>query len=334
MFVPSSTPEVGWRLIHEYPSPQQGAGLVSREGQSKTFPATTQHAPNPGHFVAILPPRIATRRAFVTDWMTAEVVHTTSCDRFETRFQAPLHLFVVHEQCARRDGESFVDGLPRSTLQELGRRLTLVPAGREYCERHEPRTLSRLMYVYFDPAMLPTSSDSDSTAFAARLLFDDVALLETALKMKRSLENAASGSFGYLRALGMVLAHEIFGLQQMAPEPRPPIRGGLAAWQQRLIAAHIEAHLGETVSLAALAGLARLSPSYFCRAFRQSFGMPPHKYHTTRRIEHAKTLLATRAHSVTEIGMAVGYSETSSFTAAFRKAVGLTPSAYRKHLDR
>jgi AraC family transcriptional regulator len=86
------------------------------------------------------------------------------------------------------------------------------------------------------------------------------------------------------------------------------------------------------VSLASLAELTGLSPYYFCRAFKQSFGVPPHRYHIHRRIEHAKALLATRAHSVTDIGLTVGYSETSSFTAAFRKATGSTPRDYQRSL--
>jgi AraC family transcriptional regulator len=98
------------------------------------------------------------------------------------------------------------------------------------------------------------------------------------------------------------------------------------------VVAYIEEHLDEQILLATLAGLARLSPYYFCRAFKQSFGIPPHRYHTRRRIERAKTLLAKPNPSVTEIGLAVGFSETSSFTAAFRKATGLTPTAYHRSL--
>jgi AraC family transcriptional regulator len=49
-------------------------------------------------------------------------------------------------------------------------------------------------------------------------------------------------------------------------------------------------------------------------------------------MEHAKTLLADAASSVTEIGLAVGFRETSSFTAAFRKTTGQTPTAYRRSL--
>ena len=46
----------------------------------------------------------------------------------------------------------------------------------------------------------------------------------------------------------------------------------------------------------------------------------------------AKTLLAKPASSVTDVGLAVGFSETSSFTAAFRKATGFTPTAFRRSL--
>jgi len=98
------------------------------------------------------------------------------------------------------------------------------------------------------------------------------------------------------------------------------------------VTAYIEEHLSEQVSLATLARLARLSTFHFCRAFKQSFGVPPHRYHTNRRIERAKLMLAERKHSVTEIGLAVGFSETSSFTAVFRKITGQTPSRYHRAL--
>lgn len=103
-----------------------------------------------------------------------------------------------------------------------------------------------------------------------------------------------------------------------------------AVWQQRVVTTYIEAHLSETIPMAKLAELDRLSPYYFCRAFKQSFGLPPHRYHNSRRIEHAKTLLAKSSPSVTDIGLTVGFSETSSFTAAFRKATGLTPTTYHR----
>jgi AraC family transcriptional regulator len=66
--------------------------------------------------------------------------------------------------------------------------------------------------------------------------------------------------------------------------------------------------------------------------FKQSFGLPPHRYLTSRRIEKAKHLLAKPALSVTRVAFDLGFSELSSFTTTFRKHVGLTPTDYRRNL--
>jgi AraC family transcriptional regulator len=99
-----------------------------------------------------------------------------------------------------------------------------------------------------------------------------------------------------------------------------------------VVTTYIEDHLDEHIPLQTLAGLARLSPYHFSRAFKQSFGVPPHRYHIQRRIERAKSLLAKSAMSVTEVGVATGFSETSSFTSTFRRLTGITPSAYSRQL--
>jgi len=57
--------------------------------------------------------------------------------------------------------------------------------------------------------------------------------------------------------------------------------------------------------------------------------MPPHRYLTSRHIERANILLTRRDLSVTEIGLEVDFSETSAFTAVFRKLTGETPTEYR-----
>src|SRR5260370_936287 len=96
--------------------------------------------------------------------------------------------------------------------------------------------------------------------------------------------------------------------------------------------AYIEEHLDAKISLVTLARLARLSQHHFCRAFKQSFRIPPLGYHLQRRMERAKVLLSDRANSITDVGMTVGYSCTSSFTLAFRKITGQTPSEFRRNV--
>lgn len=288
----------------------------------------------PHSLVDVSPRDVVKRRTATWQGMAAEFVQITRHERTEHRFCAPTHLLVVHEQGVRRDGETVVQGLPRSILRDFARKLTFVPGGHGYYEWHEPRTLARLMYFYIDPASLQAHSEIDvaALAFAPRLFFEDSALWDTALKLKRSIESPTSDNRLYSEALGVVLVHELMRLGRGTPRVEPQVRGGLAAWQQRVVADYIEENLAEHISLATLAQLARLSPYHFCRVFKRSFGVSPHRYHTARRIERAKMLLAKPVFSVTEIGLTVGFSETSSFTAAFRKATGLTPTGYHRNL--
>ena len=287
-----------------------------------------------GRAVEVYPPDVVQRRAAAWGGIAAEIVQATRREKLEFRFRAPLHLLAVCDQGLRSDGDTFVEGLPRSRLRDARRKLTFVPAGHEYHEWHEPRLLTRIVYVYFEPANMPAPFGAIAAPLplAPRLFFEDAALADTARKLMRLIEHAGADGGPYFGALGVVLAHELVRFNAGLASIDTRVRGGLAAWQQRTVAAYIEEHLAEQIPLATLAELARLSPYYFCRAFKQSFGMPPHRYHNSRRIEQAKTLLAKPVSSVTSIGFSVGFSETSSFSVAFRKTTGFTPTAYRRRL--
>jgi AraC family transcriptional regulator len=144
--------------------------------------------------VNISPPHLVGRQAFARHGVTAEVVQAKSLEQIEFRFRAPMHLLVVCERGVRREGDTFVEGLPRSTLRDLSRKLTFVPAGHEYHEWQVPRILTRLTYFYFDPARL---SIRDEPAFAEmplvpRLFFEDEALSCTARKLQTLIENPES----------------------------------------------------------------------------------------------------------------------------------------------
>ncbi|MBV8092696.1 MAG: helix-turn-helix transcriptional regulator [Acetobacteraceae bacterium] len=266
--------------------------------------------------------------------MAADIVQANRPEKIEACSRAPLHLLVLNEQGVRSDGETIIEGLPRSTLKDLRRKLTFVPAGHGYREWRIPRGPTRVTYFHIDTAKFqpPLEPAVAEISFAPRVFFEDTALWLTATKLKALIENAGAEERLYLEAIALVLIHEIMRLGGRRAAAELPARGGLAAWQQRIAVEYIEANVSEEISLTMLAKLARLSPHHFCRAFKQSFGIPPHRYHRNRRIENAKRLLALPALSITEIGLNIGYSETSAFTAAFRRATGLTPTGYRQIL--
>ena len=285
--------------------------------------------------VTISPPEVATRRTLTGHGMAAESVQSATRNKVQYRFRAPMHLLVMYEKGERRDGETFVEGLPRSTLRNLERRLTFVPAGHEYHEWHEPRGHTRIMLFYFDPTKLNIDLElgTPDMCFAPRLLFEDTTLWHTALKLKTLVESLAVGDRLYFEALGGLLVHELVRLSRGMPGIQPPARGGLAPWQQRIITAYIEEHVNEPIPLATLAQLVRLSPCHFSRVFKQSFGMPPYRYQTDRRMEHAKMLLVQSTASVMEVGLTIGFSSPSAFATAFRKTTGLAPTDYRRNLS-
>jgi AraC family transcriptional regulator len=268
----------------------------------------------------------------VASWgnATCEIVQANRRERIEGRLRAPVHMLAVYECGLRREGGIYVGGLAQSTLRDCRRKMVFVPAGCDYYEWQEPRTLSRTAYFYLDATLLASECDRSSMSIAPRVFFEDGALWDTALKLITLIESGAPENRRYADALCVVLAHELLRLNAGNRRARARVQPGLAAWQREKVVSYIAEHLAAPIiPLATLAQLVRLSPSYFCRAFRLSFGMPPQRYQIARRIERAKMLLARRTASVTDIGLTVGYSETSSFSSAFRRVTGLTPSAYR-----
>jgi AraC family transcriptional regulator len=284
--------------------------------------------------VRFTPSEIARHQTAAWDGIRIESVQITRRERFDYGFKAPAHLLIAAHQAERDDGETLVEGLPRSTLRSFSGRLTFIPAGHAFYGWQDPRLLLQVTYFYIDPRgpLLDPELGFDAVDFKPRLFFFDHDLWETTRKIK----NAAGSGLRhriYRNALGLVLVHELMRLNGADLPAAPPARGGLAGWQQRRVAEYIEAHVADDISLSQLAELARLSPYHFARAFKQSFGVPPHRYHTARRVEHAKALLAQPDRSVTEIGLQVGFSETSSFSAAFRRLTGNTPTQFRRDLD-
>jgi AraC family transcriptional regulator len=276
-------------------------------------------------------------RRQIANWrgIKSDSIQVVRHEPFEYRYKADRHLLVLSERAERDQGETLVEGLPKSSQRQFNQKLTLVPAGHQFHGWQIPRTLARVTYFYIDPHRFPIDPELrfDEAELTPRLFFFDHDLWETLLKLKAQAENPDRARQGYAEALSLVLAHELVRLDRGIARTRQTMRGGLAARQKRRVADYIEEHLADGPSLSTLAQMADLSPFHFSRAFKESFGLPPHRYLTSRRIEKAKDLLAQSDISVTQIGLQLGFAETSSFSTAFHKHSGTTPTAYRRSLE-
>jgi AraC-like DNA-binding protein len=78
-----------------------------------------------------------------------------------------------------------------------------------------------------------------------------------------------------------------------------------------------------------LALVSRVSEAHFARSFKQAFGVPPHRYLLTRRIEKATALLRDTDRPITEIAFDTGWKSLGSFGRTFRDITGESPGAFR-----
>ncbi len=86
------------------------------------------------------------------------------------------------------------------------------------------------------------------------------------------------------------------------------------------------------VTLRDVSRAAHLSPNYLCRLFRQTTGYSPMEYFTLLRLDKAEELLLHTVHNCTEIAKAVGYDDLHSFSRAYRRSRGISPSEFRRQM--
>ena len=91
----------------------------------------------------------------------------------------------------------------------------------------------------------------------------------------------------------------------------------------------VDARYADPLTVDDMARAANLSRSHFTREFRRTFGETPRAYLITRRLERAAALLRNTDYSVARICHSVGMESIGSFTSAFTRAYGRSPTAYR-----
>ncbi|GAA1294988.1 transcriptional regulator FtrA [Planotetraspora silvatica] len=94
------------------------------------------------------------------------------------------------------------------------------------------------------------------------------------------------------------------------------------------------AHLAEPITVAVLAGVARMSPRSFVRHFNRRTGTSPLRWVISQRITASLPLLETTAVPVEEIATAVGFESPVTFRHHFTRSMRTSPSAYRRAFNR
>jgi AraC family transcriptional regulator len=121
-------------------------------------------------------------------------------------------------------------------------------------------------------------------------------------------------------------------LVQRALGPRTTHAAGSTAARQRLVDRAklvLAGDLARRWTLGEIATELRASPVYLTQVFQQVEGLPLYRYQLRLRLARALDLLG-QYDDLTGLGLDLGFSSHSHFSAAFRAAYGRTPSAFRQ----
>ena len=92
---------------------------------------------------------------------------------------------------------------------------------------------------------------------------------------------------------------------------------------------YVISHISEELTIEQLSRLFNYHPNYFIRLFRSETGYTPYQYIVQQRMQYAVTQLNMGLPN-DEVCYACGYTDSSTFTRAFRKYYGVAPQKYRK----
>jgi AraC family transcriptional regulator len=90
------------------------------------------------------------------------------------------------------------------------------------------------------------------------------------------------------------------------------------------------ANPAEEHSLEAMAAVAGVTQSHFCRLFKKATGISPHQYVMKARLDRAQQMLVQTDLSLAALSEATGFTSQSHFSRAFRAWFGTAPSDYRR----
>jgi AraC-like DNA-binding protein len=131
----------------------------------------------------------------------------------------------------------------------------------------------------------------------------------------------------YLESLAGVIAVRLATHHRV--DGAPTIDRGLPRHKLQRVLRYIHEHIEAAIHVNELAATAHMSAHHFARMFKEATGIPPHRYITLQRVDHAKQLLSDTDLPLVDVAAAVGFQTQGHFTSVFRKHAGVTPRTFR-----
>jgi AraC family transcriptional regulator len=161
----------------------------------------------------------------------------------------------------------------------------------------------------------------------------DAQMEHLAWAIKAEMEGGYPSGRIYMDGLAAALAARLVrehswysfdGIERRAP------KGRLAPRKLKSVLEYIEDHLRENLGLDEIAAVAALSVSHFKAMFRESMGMPAHRYLIRRRVERAAEMLRESDLAISQVALETGFAHQSHLASHLRKVMGRSPREVRR----
>jgi AraC-like DNA-binding protein len=251
-------------------------------------------------------------------------------------YRMDSHTLMIFDRGSFVEGVRGIEGerVVKSGPLDVG--IDVVPAHARFTGRAEPGsnvacTVVSIFPERLDDAMKESLGVRAGLHPSVGLQGELLAPLAARLRHMSRPETLVASDSLYLESMCMVLCRELLHAQQQtsAGGSGRPV-GGLSPRAQRVVKEFLRANLDQKVELQSLAAQAGVSLFHFSRAFKVSFGLPPHKYLLNMRVQQAAALLRGTRHPITDIALRVGFSSAGEFARAFKQAMDCTPREFRQ----
>ena len=207
----------------------------------------------------------------------------------------------------------------------------VIPAG--FAVTYESSGSSTYLDVFLEGTLVRDAAcamglDPDLRTIRPRLGVRDLRAEHILWAIKAELESDEHGGRAYADGLGLALAAYL--LRDGRPRASLPIGVGLPQRRLRRVTDYIQDNLTSDLSLAELAAVAGVSPSHFQLLFKQSVGLPVHRYIIHRRVDRAIALLRIGALPMSVLALEAGFANQSHLARCMRRVAGLKPSDVRR----
>ncbi|MBE9054366.1 helix-turn-helix transcriptional regulator [Nostocales cyanobacterium LEGE 11386] len=211
----------------------------------------------------------------------------------------------------------------------------LVPAGKPIYWRCPKTHSSQIeLHIHLQPHLVrqvaqASEIDTQQVDLVNHFVQQDLNLQHIAMLLLAEL--CSDGMMGrlYIESLTQALIiHLLRHYGEVAPIITPKNKS-LTHTQLQQVIDYIHTYTNRDLSLAQLASVVNISPTYFASLFKQATGMSPHQYVIQQRVERAKSMLSKTDLAISDIALQVGFSSQSHLTQHFKRLTGMTPRQVR-----